>query len=150
MRSDLYGLTVTVKDKKSGLLLDEITDNFGIREVKVKANPDADDYKKMKWYSPDGSGVRDVPKNPKANYLTEINGLPVFLHGGNWLPPDLLYGRPGYEEYEHLIRMAVLANYNAFRFGEVIEENRLFMIVIIWYLSGRRAPRRDVGKDNIL
>ncbi len=153
---NLYGLTVTVKDKKSGLLLDEITDNFGIREVKVKANPDADDYKKMKWYSPDGSGVRDVPKNPKANYLTEINGLPVFLHGGNWLPPDLLYGRPGYEEYEHLIRMAVLANYNVFRIwgGGLIEKQAFYDLcdqygILVWQ-EMPHAGARPLETTNIL
>lgn len=97
---NLYMLKVTATDAKTGKVLDVISSRFGIRNIKVLENPGADDY----------------PKPEKTiNYLTEINGLPIFLHGGNWLPADLLYGRPGQKEYEHLIRMASLANYNVLR-----------------------------------
>ncbi len=105
----LYLLTVTARDPKTGRVLDQISNRFGIREIKILDNPGASDYIQ--------------PVNPEK-FLTEINGQRIFLHGGNWLPADLLYGRPGKKEYEHLIRMASLANYNAFRIfsGGLIEK----------------------------
>ena len=45
----------------------------------------------------------------------QINGRRIFARGGNWLPCDLLYGRPRRPFYEHLIRSAAEANYNLFR-----------------------------------
>lgn len=101
-KQNLYLLTVTAKDKKTGKVLDQISSRFGIREIKMLENPGASDY-------------IQPAKPAKYLYLAEINGQRIFLHGGNWLPADLLYGRPGKREYEHLIRMASLANYNVFR-----------------------------------
>jgi beta-mannosidase len=97
---NLYSLKITATDVKTGKVLDVISSRFGIRNIRELKNPGAVDY----------------PEPDKTiNYLTEINGQQIFLHGGNWLPADLLYGRPGKSEYEHLIRMASLANYNVFR-----------------------------------
>jgi beta-mannosidase len=99
-KQNLYLLKVTANDVKTGKILDVVSSRFGIKQVKVHENPGADDY----------------PRPEKMiRYLTEINGQRIFLHGGNWLPADLLYGRPDKKEYEHLIRMAALANYNVFR-----------------------------------
>lgn len=126
---NLYRLTVTAKHKGSGKILDQIQRNFGIRELEILKNPLADDYRKMMWYShrPSDSGLRDIPEDAAPEFLVQINGKPIFLHGGNWLPADLLYGRPGKEEYEHLIRMASLANYNAFRvWGGGIIDKQIF------------------------
>jgi beta-mannosidase len=108
-KQNLYLLSVAAKDKKTGKLLDTISSRFGIREIKIIENPGKDEHSQ-----PD----------KRAKYLTEINGQRIFLHGGNWLPADLLYGRPGKKEYEHLIRMASLANYNVLRIwsGGLIEK----------------------------
>ncbi len=128
---NIYELTVSANDKKTGKLLDRISTKFGVRDIKIVANPDADNYKEMTWYShaaPVGSGKKDIPKDSLSGYLVRINDMPVFLHGGNWLPPDLLYGRPGKKEYTHLIRMAALANFNAFRVwgGGLIEKQEFY------------------------
>lgn len=97
---NLYVLKVAAIDVKTGQVLDVVNSRFGIRNIKVLENPGAEDY----------------PQPDKTiKYLTQINGQQLFLHGGNWLPADLLYGRPGKKEYEHLIRMASLANYNVLR-----------------------------------
>ncbi|MCM4165991.1 hypothetical protein DHC50_20520 [Arenibacter sp. A80] len=138
---NLYSLTVTAKHKESGRILDRIKRNFGIREIQFLKNPQAHDYQKMMWFShrPSGSGERDIPKDSTPEFLVQINGRPIFLHGGNWLPADLLYGRPGKEEYEHLIRMATLANYNVFRVwgGGIIEKQTFYDLcdrygILVW------------------
>ncbi|WP_181938068.1 MULTISPECIES: glycosyl hydrolase 2 galactose-binding domain-containing protein [unclassified Arenibacter] len=138
---NLYSLTVTAKHKENGEILDQIKRNFGIREIQLLQNPKADDYQKMMWFShrPTASGVREIPEDSKPEFLVQINGRPIFLHGGNWLPSDLLYGRPGKEKYKHLIRMATLANYNVFRVwgGGIIEKQTFYDLcdqygILVW------------------
>lgn len=138
---NLYSLMVTAKHKESGKILDQVKRNFGIREIQLLQNPDTDDYQRMMWYShrPFESGERDIPKDSIPEFLVQINGRLIFLHGGNWLPADLLYGRPGKEEYEHLIRMASLANYNVFRVwgGGIIEKQTFYDLcdqygILVW------------------
>ena len=63
-----------------------------------------------------GRWSHPMPKPPpELKYLMQINGRRIFARGGNWLPCDLLYGRPRRPFYEHLIRLAAEANYNLFR-----------------------------------
>jgi beta-mannosidase len=110
---NLYLLKVTAIDIKTGKVLDVISSRFGIRDIEVVENP----------------GAKNFPNPTKTiHYLTKINGQQLFLHGGNWLPADLLFGRPDKKEYEHLIRMAVLANYNALRIwsGGLIEKQLFY------------------------
>ena len=151
----LYRLTVTAKEKKSGRILDKIDSQFGIRDIKILRNPDCDSYKLMYWYSLASladlptrkydpavvieSGIREIPKDSLPEYLLSINGIPIFLHGGNWIPSDLLYGKPQRKEYEHLIRMAVMANYNVFRIwgGGLIEKQDFYNLcdqygILVW------------------
>lgn len=128
---NMYELTVMAKDKNTGKLLDQVSAKFGVRDIKIVANPDADNYKEMIWYShapPVGSGKKDIPKDSLSGYLVKVNDMPVFLHGGNWLPADLLYGRADKQKYTHLIRMAALANFNAFRVwgGGLIEKQEFY------------------------
>jgi beta-mannosidase len=129
-KQNLYCLTIRARDANTGESLDQCKDNFGIRELRITENPDDTSYKKMMWYSlaeKGGSGIKDVPKDSLPRYQVEINGRKIFLHGGNWIPADLLFGRPGKKEYEHLIRMAALANYNVFRvWGGGLIEKQVF------------------------
>ncbi len=110
---NLYLLSISIKDKKTGEILDNINGRFGIRNIKVIENPI--------------KGNQQQESKP-GKYLTEINGRKIFLHGGNWLPVDLLYGRPRKKEYEHLIRLASLANYNVLRVwgGGLIERQEFY------------------------
>jgi beta-mannosidase len=110
---NLYLLKVTAIDAKTGQVLDVISSRFGVRNIKVLQNAGASDY---------------VQPDQALKYLTQINGQQIFLHGGNWLPADLLFGRPGEKEYEHLIRMAALANYNVLRIwsGGLIEKQLFY------------------------
>ena len=44
---NMYELTVMARDKKTGKLLDQVSARFGVRDVKIVRNPDADNYKEM-------------------------------------------------------------------------------------------------------
>jgi beta-mannosidase len=44
-----------------------------------------------------------------------INGQPLFMKGGNWIPCDSLYGRIAGEKVERLVEEAAQANFNCLR-----------------------------------
>lgn len=44
-----------------------------------------------------------------------VNGVPLFLKGGNWIPSDSLYGRLTDEKLTRLVDEAVEANFNVLR-----------------------------------
>ena len=140
---NLYRLSITVKDIKTDKILDEVISKFGVRELKYLQNPNAPDYKTYNSYKDKGAnnnkasikaaaytfeGTKDIPIDNPPKFLTEINGRKIFLHGGNWVPADLLLGRPDRKELEHIIRMAQIANYNIFRMwgGGIIEKEAFY------------------------
>ncbi len=67
------------------------------------------------------TGVRRVevdqsPHPVEGRYFTLlINNRPVFCKGGNWVPPDLLYGDVEKERYRELVNLALEANFNLLR-----------------------------------
>ena len=61
------------------------------------------------------SGIKEIPKEKEQRYLISINGRKIFAHGGNFLPVDMMFGRSRKIDYEHLIRLAAVGNYNVFR-----------------------------------
>ncbi len=44
-----------------------------------------------------------------------VNGKPLFLKGGNWIPSDSLYGRISDEKLKTLVKEAAAANFNCLR-----------------------------------
>ncbi len=61
-------------------------------------------------------GVRTVELVVKPErFFFMINGLPVFLKGGNWCPPDSLYGRISDKKVDWLVAEAAAANFNCLR-----------------------------------
>ena len=91
----------------SDLLLDENKTNIGIRTAKIIQEPDAD-----------GNG--------KSFYL-ELNGMPVFSKGANYIPNDIFLPRVTPDEYEHIVKSAADANMNMLRvWGGGIYENDIF------------------------
>ncbi|MEM6964656.1 MAG: sugar-binding domain-containing protein [Bacteroidota bacterium] len=106
---NLYTATVTVYDKKQGVL-DTTTTTFGIREVKMTHNP---------------GFTKDQVENP---WTVMINGKRHFMRSGTWGgPPDIFMGRAHPHKYRELIRLAKEANLNNLRiFGWHPEEIPLF------------------------
>ena len=67
------------------------------------------------------TGIRSIRINmdphPEVGeyFILEVNGLPIFAKGGNWVPADMIYARPDAARYRELVRLAVEANFNALR-----------------------------------
>ncbi|MHB9026673.1 MAG: beta-mannosidase [Armatimonadota bacterium] len=67
------------------------------------------------------TGIRRVEIDQSAHpvtgrhFIVTINNRPVFLKGGNWVPPDMLYSTVTPKRYRTLVDLAVEANFNALR-----------------------------------
>lgn len=126
---NLYELEVTAQPADGGAILDRVRTPFGIRDLKMLQNPEAADNTEYIDYSTDNPVTRQLPAPPPdRKYLIQINGRRIFARGGNWIPCDLLYGRPRKPFYEHLLRSAAEANYNLLRVwgGGLIDKPEFF------------------------
>lgn len=79
----------------------------------VEINLESEDgsaSKHLKW------GMRTVQLNNRpGRFGAIINGKPIFLKGGNWIPPDSLYGRVTPDKVISLLEEAAEANFNCLR-----------------------------------
>jgi beta-mannosidase len=115
-RQHLYELDVEVLSADGARTLDRARTTFGIRDLKMLQNPEAVDNLEYIDYTTDQPVTHRLqPPLPERKYLIQINGRKIFARGGNWIPCDLLYGRPRRPFYEHLIRTAAEGNFNLFR-----------------------------------
>ncbi|MEI6781230.1 MAG: sugar-binding domain-containing protein [Verrucomicrobiota bacterium] len=111
-----YELVVEIRSAGADRILDRVATTFGIRDLQMLPNPDVPDNREYIDYTTDNPVTHSLPQPPpERRYLIQINGRRIFARGGNWLPCDLLYGRPRRAAYEHLIRLAAQANFNLFR-----------------------------------
>lgn len=91
-------------------------------------------------------GLRTVSLNTdrrtdgNRGFVLEVNGVPVFCKGGNWIPADSIYARVTDERYETLVREAKEANFNMLRiWGGGIYERDVFYEkcdehgILIWH-----------------
>jgi len=61
-------------------------------------------------------GFRTVEMiNERGRFGFRINGEPIFIQGGNWVPADALYGRVRDEKIVRLVEEAAEANFNCLR-----------------------------------
>ncbi|MBI2929018.1 MAG: hypothetical protein HYY24_25420 [Verrucomicrobia bacterium] len=150
----LYEIEVTVRAAGEAKVLDRARATFGIRDLKVLANPPAPENTEYGDHSEDRLVIKKMPQPPpELKYLIRINGRKIFARGGNWLPCDLLYGRPRRAFYERLIRLAAEANYNLFRVwgGGLIDKPEFFelcdrygiMLFAEFPNAGVRLPETD-------
>ncbi|SHH84492.1 glycoside hydrolase family 2 protein [Clostridium grantii] len=88
----------TIKILKDGLLVDEVVEIFGIRQIEMAMNPG---YEK------------EEAENP---WTFVINGTKTYLRAACWGgQPSLLYGKNSDEKYEKLLNMVKEANVNHLR-----------------------------------
>ena len=121
----LYELAVVARAAGSGRELDRAVTTFGIRDLQVLPNPEASDNQVYTDYTSGKKVIHELRQPaPERRHLIQINGRRIFARGGNWIPCDLLFGRPRQPFYEHLIRLAAEANFNLFRIwgGGLIEK----------------------------
>jgi len=101
----LYKITTTLSD--SSKVFSEDQTEVGIRTIRLVQDPD-----------PDGNG---------RSFYFEVNGVPVFAKGANYIPNDVFLPRVTTEEYGKVIGSAVFANMNMLRvWGGGIYENDIF------------------------
>ncbi|MBI4328217.1 MAG: hypothetical protein HY674_23555, partial [Chloroflexi bacterium] len=150
----LYEIEVTARAAGGANVLDSARATFGIRDLKVLANPPAPENTEYGDHAADRLEIKKMPQPPpELKYLIRINGRKIFARGGNWLPCDLLYGRPRRAFYERLIRLAAEANSNLFRIwgGGLIETPEFFelcdrygiMLFAEFPNAGVRLPETD-------
>jgi beta-mannosidase len=91
---------------KGNVEIDRINTHVGIRKVRLVQSP-----------QPDGG----------KSFYFEVNGLPVFAKGANYIPSDIFPSRVTDKHYEEIINAAVEANMNMLRvWGGGIYENDIF------------------------
>ncbi len=150
---NLYEATVRAFSE-DGIELDELKTSFGIRDLQMLQNPETAENRAYVDYTTDAAVTHKLPQPPpERRYLIQINGRRIFARGGNWIPCDLLYGRPRAAEYGRLIRLAARANYNLFRVwgGGLIEKQTFYdlcdrygiMLFQEFPNAGERWPETD-------
>ena len=97
----LYDLTTSVSDNSGKTT--SIDEKIGIRSLRV---------------------VREKDKFGKG-FWVELNGVPVFMKGANYIPQDNFQNRVDDSDYKHIIKSAVDANMNMLRVwgGGIYEED---------------------------
>ncbi len=84
--------------------------------------------------------VNQEPHPIRGRYFRiEINGKPVFLKGGNWVPADPILARLDRTRYELLVHRALEANFNFLRIwgGGLYEDEMLYALcdqkgILLW------------------
>ncbi|MDD5011232.1 MAG: glycoside hydrolase family 2 TIM barrel-domain containing protein [Phycisphaerae bacterium] len=111
----LYKLTAELHEGEK--IIDSVTQNFGIRTVKLN----------------------QVPDEYGQSFQFEINGKPVYVKGANWIPASLFVGSAREDEYERLLVSAAEANINMLRVwgGGVYETEDFYDIcdrlgILVW------------------
>jgi beta-mannosidase len=129
-KQHLYKLEVAAKAAGGAKDLHVVQTTFGIRDLQLLSNPEAEaDNPNYLDHAPGHTGIFPMPKElPEHKYLMQINGRRIFARGSNFIPSDMLYGRPRRDRYEYLVRSAAEANFNLFRLWGcgIIEKSDLY------------------------
>ncbi len=59
--------------------------------------------------------INQSPTKHGKQFVVELNGVPVFAKGANWVPADIIYSRITPEKYDMLISRALELHFNFFR-----------------------------------
>lgn len=85
----LYHLTATLKSEH-GEVIDMVTKRIGVRRAKVVQRP--------------------LKDQPGSTFFFEINGIPIFCGGGNWIPADNFIPRISEKRYKDWLQLVVDGN----------------------------------------
>jgi len=111
----LHDLKVSVKARRNEL--DHMNKRFGIRTVELVQKDDEEG----------------------KTFIFEINGVPIFCKGANWIPADSFLPRVTRKDYEDLLSLAADANMNMLRIwgGGIYETDDFYELcdekgIMIW------------------
>ena len=89
----------------AGNKIDEVKSRTGLRTLRLVQKPDS----------------------LGKSFYFELNGVPVFAKGANYIPQDMFLNRPTKKNYEYIVKQAKAANMNMLRvWGGGIYEKDLF------------------------
>lgn len=115
-RQNLY--QATVRFLANGEILAEETVPFGVRTVQLDRT--------------------DITDSRGGEFRFLINGVPVFLHGSNWVPADAFHSRDK-DRYEKMLALFADTNCNVLRCwgGNVYEDHAFFDLcdrygILVW------------------
>ena len=91
----LYTITFELKDE-TGESIEKRSRRIGLRTLKLERNKD-------KW---------------GESFRLNVNGMPFFAKGANWIPADAILSRMTPERYQCLVKDAASANMNMLRVWE--------------------------------
>ncbi len=126
----LYEVTVDI-ETLSGQVLDSWQGRVG--------------FKQVRWLHNDGSPANAEP------WICEVNGMPVFLQGVNWVPPRITYGSVTHEQYAERLALYADMGCNVLRVwgGSVPEKKEFYDLcdelgLMVW----QEFPLSSSGADN--
>jgi beta-mannosidase len=134
----LYDYTVELI--VGGTLADKQRGRFGLRESRIMERP----------FTPEAG--------PGFSFEIEVNGVPIFCKGSNWVPLELWPGNLKPEQYEFYLRKAKEANFNMIRvWGGGIYEPEIFyrlcdeMGLMVWqdFMFASSGYPVDLLRDEI-
>lgn len=101
----LYQMQIKVVSN-SGDALASVTKSFGIRRIQVIQSP----------------------LEEGSTFYFEVNNIPIFMGGSNWIPGDSFLPRMNPERYKRWIDLAVRGNHNMLRVwgGGIYEDNAFY------------------------
>lgn len=130
----LYDLKFLAKSKKS---VDEVDQKIGLRTLKLVESPDS----------------------IGSSFYFELNGVPVFMKGANYIPQDNFPARVTNEKYKQTIQTAVDANMNMLRVwgGGIYEKDIFYDLcdengILVWQdfmFACNMYPGDDKFVDNV-
>ncbi len=102
--------------------------------------------------------VNDPDAHGRA-FFFRVNGVPVFMKGANYIPPDMFLDRMTRERYERIFRDAIDANFNMLRIwgGGAYETETFYDLadelgVLVWQdfmFANTLYPADDEFVDNV-
>ncbi|MBX9852820.1 MAG: hypothetical protein K2X86_13835, partial [Cytophagaceae bacterium] len=114
---EAYQYDVQVKLMQGNDVIDQLGRRVGIRTIKLVQKPDT----------------------IGTSFYFEVNGIPVFMKGSNYIPPDNLNAGVGVDRYKNVIKAATDANMNMLRVwgGAIYEDDVLYELcdengILVW------------------
>ena len=145
-KQNLYLLNISVEEDSK--LSDNLTAQFGIRELKLVDNENVEEFvKSMLQDIGDPFYIGKVAGSYPWTF--EINGKKMFAKGGNWIPADQLL-RLNHDRYNRLLKLVKEANFNLLRVwgGGIYETDDFYNLcdqhgILTWqeFLSNRNFSR---------